>query len=191
MIEDMRSLIVVAAVLVTGAGCGGGSGTGSAPTTTEQTETTTLESTKGVSRAELLAVLIRPGDLPSGLMAGQVRLRPPSMFNGLPSADATATQQFSRSGETAGGVTVLIYPNAAVRGRAYRRLVTDMGGARRYRVLNDSARVATFSLLLPLVDLVFEQCNALVHVRMTGTDEPDDAGSYAASLEGRLEPLVC
>jgi hypothetical protein len=192
-----RTLAAIAAVaLIPAAGCGGGSGdSSSAPTTSDQSEATTSSkpTKKVISSAAIHALLIRPGDLPSGFLAGQVRLRPPEMFNGLPRAAVTATRQFSSFGETKGGVTVFIYQDASARDRAYRRLVSDLGVgyAKPYRALNASARISTLPYPVAAIDLVFKHCTALVHVRMSGTNEPDDAGSYASALDARLAPLVC
>jgi len=60
-----------------------------------------------IPTVDLESIVIRPGDLPAGFSAAQVRDKPPAMFNQVPDPDRAIYQQLEHRGGTGGGITIL------------------------------------------------------------------------------------
>jgi len=114
------------------------------------------------------------------------------MFKTLPAAENTIYQQFARDNASAGGVTVFLYDDKSKIDNAYRVIVSGMGStAKPIADVGDRASVAPLTLDIEAADLAFIRCNAVVHIRFSGTSSVDEIKSYAKRLDTRLKELVC
>ena len=138
-------------------------------------------------------VLIRPGDLPSGIVGGQVRAHVPAMFDGIVEPDYEIYQPFERNGAQDGGVAVLVYSDEERVKEAYEFILEGMGGRDADDILIGKD-VAVNTVVLPfsdevMTDIVWRDCYSVVHIRMGAT--PDVAVEYGHRLITRLSKFVC
>jgi hypothetical protein len=147
-------------------------------------------------------VLVREGDLPSTITAGQIRDDPPNedFLTEIPTPDRTIYRQLDSSETNVqGGVTIFVYESeddartafevidASLEARDYfdpPSSVPDTG--------NEAVVQGGIDIFRSVPDsfFVFRRCNAVVHIEMRGGDDEESAG-YAGRLDQRLEPLVC
>lgn len=159
-----------------------------------------------VTAAALESYLIRPGDLPAGYAAAQIRTILPEMFDGFPKTDVQIFQELERAGERAGWVAILMYNREADLDVAYRGLLRGFGESQRgtgtaiiREVISEvgdraegvSLSVDILGVTLNSVDIAFVRCAALVHIRMVGASDFDPATSYAQRLDARLADAIC
>lgn len=180
-----RLLLIVALVLL--AACGGD------PAPIPQWQSATAVPTAvPLDQVDLEPLLIQSGDLPAGLSGAQVKDEAPAMFAGVPHPTKAIDQRFQRAGDTAGGITVLLYQSDADRDVAYADVVKGLGkGAVAQNGVGERAMAVNNTDLLEFVDLTFVRCHAVVHIRFSGTSEPSDAAAYAKRLDKRLSSVVC
>jgi hypothetical protein len=142
----------------------------------------------GLAETNLEPLLIQPGDLPTGLSAGQVRDRAPAMFGDAPQPTKAINQKLQSSGSDAGSVTVLLYDDLADVSAAYAEVTQGFSGAAQsYEGLGEQAK--TDAIAGVVGDFVFTRCHAVVHMRIIAP--LDDTAAYAKRLDGRLKDVVC
>jgi hypothetical protein len=134
-------------------------------------------------------VLIQDGDLPSGLSPAQVFDAPPPAFKDYPAATKAAYQRFQRAGDTAGGVTVLLYEQAADLANAAAQAVPTKKDYQSVEGVGERAALFVPELLT-VRQIGFVRCQAVVNVVMDQV-EPDELIAYAKRLDRRLQGMVC
>ncbi len=83
---------------------------------------------------------------------------------------------------------MLLYKSDSDLENAYHLVHTGMGDTKEVRSFATNT-VLTDSALIPANDLLFIECRALVHIRMS--DSTDSITAYAKRLDKRLNSLVC
>lgn len=162
------------------------------------TSTSTLTPTS-VQLAELFLdeILIQDGDLPAGYSGGQIRYVAPEMFNELPLAEYTIYQQFAKSSDVSGGVTVFVYALPQKNEEAYVKTLEGLGdSARIVEGIGEKGAIYYISMTVlgnkvEFGDIVFTRCNAVVHIRMTDISDELSLSSYATRLDSRLIESLC
>jgi hypothetical protein len=137
---------------------------------------------------ELEAILINPGDLPMGYVAGQVQDSLPGMFDGIPQPVNQIYQQIDQNNTSGsgGGVSVIVYDSAADSTEAYDTILLGMGSSGQNTAIENLGEKANKSGWI----LLFLRCYTIVYFRMVGTNY-DQYLSYGQKLDKRLIPLVC
>lgn len=148
------------------------------------------------SEFNLEGTLIQENDLPAGYSGAQVSNFAPEAFKNVPKADYTISQQFEKNGQQNGSVTVFLYEDLTRQNNAYSTIAEGLTNERR-SVEGEWDRGElvsiniTFPLKLILIDMVFSQCHAVVHIRFTASDSENNMITYAERLSKRLTPIVC
>jgi len=107
------------------------------------------------------------------------------------------SQLFERSGETSGGVTVLLYDNDSDLISAYSMIQAILGGDNeQHPAIGEQATVTSlsqsaFGITIELVNLTFIRCNAVVQTQLLGTSYAGDVEAYGKRLDKRLASAVC
>lgn len=141
---------------------------------------------------ELRTLLIQEGDLPSDLRAGPISDVMPPSARALPIPKRFLQQQFTRDDEPAGSVIVRIYTHAEDRAQVYEAIAARMANATSLAGIGERARFATAPPRDQSFDLLFQQCRAIVHIRMRAPQLSAAAVmGYAKRLAGRLVTAVC
>ncbi len=145
---------------------------------------------------DLQALAILDGDLPPGYNGGQVYDGLPKIFEGIPPAELSFYQLIEREGSGAGGVAILFFKDADQVNQAYEQLLEGMVieetepisglGERAHGYIFYQAGVS-----FRFVDVLFERCGAVVHIRLGDTFNKDEAVSYAQKLDKRLSAEIC
>jgi len=171
-------------------------------TDTPQPTTTPLP----LGELDIASLLVRDGDLPAGYSGGQIRDEAPSMFGECPAPVLAAYRQVAKNEETVGGVTVLLYESTQDITDAYTLIADGMTSDVALEGLTenvyetsdigDEALVSAMSLTAlgkthENLDLLFSRCQAVVHVRLSGTLNEDAIIAYGKRLDSRLQPVVC
>lgn len=142
--------------------------------------------------ANLDSLLIQAGDLPGGMTAGQISDTMPPIFDKLPAPTRFIRQEFARSDQPGGAVSVLIYDQAADRDTAYTSIVADMPPGAALPNVGERATFGYLNIGVRIYDLVFQRCSAVVHIRMSAPRlSADNLEAYAKRLDSRLRPVVC
>jgi hypothetical protein len=190
------------------AGCSPNSGDGSTeaiptagneyPSPTQPYEPTVNSSTASlaIDAQDLHTLVILDGDLPPGYKSGQVLAQLPNLFDGIPIARHTFYQLFEHEGSGAGGLAILLYDQPDQAQLAYDHLLQGMGvdESRPVEGIGEQADIYIFyqpGAAFLFVDLLFQRCGAVVHMRLGETYKKELAISYAQRLDERLTPLVC
>jgi hypothetical protein len=147
------------------------------------------------SDVDLEPLLIRPGDLPSELTPGAVRVIEPDP-EVLCHDQALEQEIVTRNGELAGSVQVYLFGSKADRDRAYDlfSLVESQEGIDPYPVplIGDSASARYVDEGL---EVVFVRCYAVaaIWLKTSGdyTIKANDVVHYAQQLDQRLASEVC
>ena len=161
---------------------------GPAPTPTPLPTATQIP----LSEIDLQPYLYEQGDLPAMLQPGQVRDFAPEMFARLPKAENTIYMQFANNGDTAGGVAIFLYGDESLRNSAYQIIKSGFGAdAVEIKEVGEKAAGVSMSLVFDFLDITFQSCTAVVHIRMSGTKNLDTGISYGRRLEKRLAPIIC
>ena len=162
------------------------------------TSTSTLTPTDvQLAEISLDEILIQFGDLPAGYSGGQIRYVAPAMFNEMPPAEYTIYQQFAKSSDVSGGVTVFLYKSPQEIEEAFVNTVDGMGDSAKIVEGIGEKGVITYTSMTVLGsktefgDIVFTRCNAVVHVRMTDIPDEIALSSYATRLDNRLIEILC
>lgn len=190
--KKLSALLLIALLLVTGCQ----PSESAIQTAVAQTQAAQPTATQiPFSEFDLEDFLIQENDLPAGYSGAQVSNSAPEMFNDIPKTDYTIYQQFQIGNKQAGGVGVFLYENKDSMERAYERIADGMGDTNAVERDWDKGELRVFSVTEPFiisfVDLVFANCFAVVHIRLTDTDNDKDVITYAERLNKRLTPLVC
>jgi hypothetical protein len=174
----------------------------SIPTTTVLPTSTTIP----LSSIDLESILLLPGDLPTDIIGGQIRSKPPTGLTSLPKADQVIQQGF-RAGELASdGVTIFLYNSVSDLDAAYTQVakIEEIGTAQAHYDIGERISIA-LKVFNPLpliggdglpggtsVKLVFSHCHALVYIDLFSESASEDvATTYAQRLDERLSELVC
>lgn len=145
-----------------------------------------------LSAIDLEPLLIQSGDLPAGIEGAQVRDVAPAMFDGMPKAAKTIIQQFAQGVDQIGGVSVFLYDKDNDRESAYQFIAKGMSNSDALTDTGDRAIVSKPIAAINFVDILFQRCAAVVHIRMSGEDLDRDAATiYARRLDKRLLGVVC
>lgn len=166
------------------------------PEATNTAETTPTPTKIPLTDIDLEGILIMNGDLPAGYTGAQIRDNAPEMFNNLPEAQNTIYQQFAKDGETAGGVTVLLFESQEDIENAYKKIIAGFSDAEELDEIGENANITYVDMevlgsRMQFGDLVFIRCNALAHIRMTDLPQKESLISYAKRLDKRLDGMIC
>jgi hypothetical protein len=175
---------------------------GSAADATEASQPSPLPSTPTpkptlvpLSDLDLEPVLVFLGDLPAGYDPAQVRSSLPGMFDGIPQPINQIYQQFEHENDSAGGTAIIVYDAQQAANMAYTYILDGMTDSEDVQTIGEQGRLAILDLTsmggIVSTELLFLRCNTVVHIRMTGTSNPDYVTSYAQRLDERLTGLVC
>lgn len=144
----------------------------------------------------LHSLVILDGDLPQNYAAGQVLQELPKLFAAAPPADRSFYQLIEQDGSGAGGVAILLYSDRQQSAKAYDHLLQGMGIEESEPVngMGEHAQVYVFyqaGVSFRFVDLLFERCGAVVHIRLGETFNKESVISYAQKLDHRLTEMIC
>jgi len=131
--------------------------------------------------------LIQAGDSPAGLSGGLLETSYPlGLSEGLPAGGQRFWRPFLLSGESMGGVGVLIYASDADQERAYRAIRDGIGdGAEEIAGVGEQAH----GIDDRPAELVFQRCKATVQVRAANASL-EKTVEYAPRLDEILTPIV-
>jgi hypothetical protein len=165
----------------------------SAPPPAVSTPPKTLEV---FNELDLQSLSSQPGDLPEDYQGGQVLDELPKLFAEVPPAGRGFYRLIERDGAGAGGVAILLYPDSQQADRAYQLLFQGMGTEDSEVVdgVGERAQLYVFyqaGVSFRFVDLLFERCGAVVHIRLGETFNKEPVVSYAQKLDKRLSDAIC
>ena len=145
---------------------------------------------------DLQALAILDGDLPPGYQGGQILDGLPKIFEGIPPTELAFYQLIEREGSGAGGVAILFFTGADRVSQAYDQLHQSMVIEETESIsgLGERSEVYIFyqaGVSFRFVDVLFERCGVVVHVRLGDTFNKDEAVSYAKKLDQRLSEVIC
>jgi len=187
--------IIVVMLAVTLNSCAGTAATQIAADLTE--EPTLTPAPVPISEIQLDSIVIQEGDLPAGFSGAQIRDTAPEMFKDLPSAQNTVYQQLEKEGDVAGGITIFLYDSQDNIETAYNLIVGGLlDDAKLSDEVGEKAIISSISITIAditikSVDMAFVRCGAVVHIRMSGTDDVNSVVAYAKRLDNRLKTLIC
>ena len=150
-----------------------------------------------LSEVKLEPLLVQDGDLPVGVDTGQVRDTAPQMFDSAPKPTKAAYEQLARNGQQIGGVTVLLYDDAARVKQAYDAVAGGMTkDSTDYSGVGESAKLlqtqfTALGMTLSTNEILWQRCNAVAHVRVVGVLDKESLVGYAKRLDTRLQQAVC
>ena len=149
-----------------------------------------------INDLDLQALAILDGDLPPGYQSGQILDGLPKIFEGIPPVELAFYQLIEREGSGAGGVAILLFPDASQVSQAYEQLLQGMVIEETESIsgLGERAHVYIFyqaGVSFRFVDALFERCGAVVHIRLGDTFNKQEAVSYAQKLDQRLTEVIC
>jgi hypothetical protein len=143
---------------------------------------------------DLRPVLVLPGDLPTGYTAAQFSTTLPAIYSKLILPDKTFYQQFTSNNQPAGGIAVMLYDSPILQVPAY-DLVADMLYNKENPVPGLGTKALSSQIELAIgpniSEVVFIECRSLVHIRINGILDSNQAITYARRLDERIKKLVC
>ena len=149
-----------------------------------------------LSEIDLESLLIRSGDLPSGVTAGQITDWAGGKFSEAPTPAQVGFQLFESKGAPYGSVTVLVYDALADAETTYGILHDGLEGGG-WDVVGVGDKAIVWTLLMDVLgntvesgEVGFIRCGAVVDILMGTTDEAVIT-AYAKRLDARLREAVC
>ena len=149
------------------------------------------------SLPNLEPLLTQNRDLPDGFSGAQIRHSAPGMSRGVPAADRTTFQPFTRHGRAAGGVSIFLYRDKAKIIKAYSAILRGIAAdAKPISNIGEKAALQVLKLTVGEVaftgvEMAFIRCRSVVHLRFAGTTDVAAVRSYARRIDARLSDLVC
>lgn len=183
-------LVLLAALLIS---CGGPQ---VATDPTPASAPTAMPTVVTLDKIAIEPALIQSGDLPSGLVGGQVKALVPVLFKGITPPDRVLTQSLENGGVALGNVTVLLYQDTKNRDAAYTQMLGDIAitpatGGTAQPGIGERSLGGLFTNNLPgFAEIAFVRCHAVVHIRLD-TQDATDVTTYAKRLDTRLQTVVC
>ncbi len=145
---------------------------------------------------DLQSIAIQDGDLPEGFTAGLVLDSLPKIFAEIPPPQRSFYQILLRKDNAAGGVAILLYATRQDSDRAYEQLHQGMGIDESEPVdgIGERAHIYIFyqaGIAFRFVDLLFQRCEAVVHIRFGETSEKNPIIYYAQKVDQSLSGAIC
>ena len=148
------------------------------------------------SDPDLEKAITRPDELPDGITSSTAE-ELPAIFRLMPGADAVAYRALKRGALAAGDVAIFRYNSDQLATLAYKNLVSDFtGDIQDVKNLGDQAKAVPISRQLKnskleFVDIAFQRCTYVVHVRLAGSTDTEPAIQMAQKVDSRLKELAC
>jgi hypothetical protein len=140
------------------------------------------------------SLLFQSGDLPASFTPGETTT-PPKMFQNVPDAEDEIYQPFEVNGHPSGGVTIFLYKTNSEADNAYGIILEGLGDYR--EPIQDIGENSEFAQAqgFPVVDLAFERCTAVIHIRysddLSNADLLANIIAYAKKLDSRITSALC
>jgi hypothetical protein len=135
------------------------------------------------------------------MIAAQITDTLPTMYNGIEQPLNQIFQEFTRNDQPVGGIAILVSSSNSNATANYAILLQHTGWKGNTVEVKDlgnkteEARVSLPGTIMAgginVMDLVFQRCNAVVQIHITGEVDRDSVISYAKKLDKILIPLIC
>lgn len=168
-------------------------------------ELTPAQEAGSLQNVDLAAIVLQPGDLPSGYSVGKTEHRDPGAFQKLPRTENVVSQQIKKKKKLIGSTTIFLYMNDEETSRAYAAMLKGLGdssspgstirnvkgiGERSVLAMSNMAFLVSGATVhrLEFRELFFVRCHAVINIRL---DDPDTIISYAQKLDQRISASLC
>lgn len=119
------------------------------------------------------------------------------MYGTVPKSKYISYQEIEYAKNVAGGVAILTYSTRHVADTAYDYVKSGMEGTAPATIsgLGEKAYTTSYNFTsksgVKGTELIFLQCNTIVHIQLIGTDDLNVIVTYGTYLNIRLDPFVC
>lgn len=154
-----------------------------------------------VSKMNLESILPQAIDLSTEITNAEIRNTLPDLYNGIDPPAKKIYQEFEKDNKYIGGIAILLYSSGSDAAANFTIILWHMGGDGHNVIvenLGEEARssVAGKPLILGIgrangIDLLFQRCIAVVHIRILGDVDRNMVMQYAKEVDDKLIPSVC
>jgi len=141
--------------------------------------------------------VLHPDDLPIGYSYGQSSDTLPLMFGTVPKSKYTLYQEIEYAKKPAGGVAILMYSTKSAADTSYNYVKSGMEGTAAADItgVGEKAYATSYNTTsqggVKGTELIFLQCNIVIHIQLIGTDDFNAIVAYGTRIFLWLMFFVC